>query len=47
MKEIECRNLQTLKDHYPLLNKLISMEEILWLNPNVKKYNPHTTQKVR
>ncbi|MFB9760902.1 D-serine ammonia-lyase [Ectobacillus funiculus] len=38
MKEIECRNLQTLKDHYPLLNKLISMEEILWLNPNVKKY---------
>ena len=38
MKEIECRNLQTLKDHYPLLNKLISMEETLWLNPNIKNF---------
>ncbi|MGO4890382.1 D-serine ammonia-lyase [Anaerobacillus sp. MEB173] len=38
MKEINFSDLQTLKEHYPLLNKLISMEEILWLNPNTEKF---------
>nr|WP_051428286.1 D-serine ammonia-lyase [Bacillus sp. J33] len=38
VKEIEFSELQTLKEHYPLLNKLISMEEILWFNPNMEKF---------
>ncbi|MFK9093743.1 D-serine ammonia-lyase [Bacillus salipaludis] len=39
MKEIEFRELQTWKENYPLLNKLISMKEILWLNPKMEKFN--------
>ncbi|WHZ00994.1 D-serine ammonia-lyase [Neobacillus sp. YX16] len=38
MKEIEFRDLQTWKEHYPLLIKLISMKEILWLNPKIEKF---------
>ncbi len=38
MKEIEFSDLQTWKENYPLLNKLISMNEILWLNPKVEKF---------
>jgi D-serine dehydratase len=38
VKEIEFRDLQTWKEHYPLLNKLISMKEILWLNPKIDKF---------
>ncbi|EJQ93466.1 D-serine ammonia-lyase [Bacillus cereus ISP3191] len=33
MKEIE-----TLKEEYPLLNKLIATEEVFWVNPNMEKY---------
>lgn len=33
MKEIE-----KLKEKYPLLNKLIEIEEVFWLNPNMEKY---------
>ncbi|HDR4705098.1 TPA: D-serine ammonia-lyase [Bacillus paranthracis] len=33
MKEIE-----KLKEEYPLLNKLIEIEEVFWLNPNMEKY---------
>ena len=33
MKEIE-----KLKEEYPLLNKLIETEEVLWVNPNMEKY---------
>ncbi|MFC9449666.1 D-serine ammonia-lyase [Bacillus cereus] len=33
MKEIE-----KLKEQYPLLNKLIATEEVFWMNPNTKKY---------
>ncbi|PGZ55269.1 D-serine ammonia-lyase [Bacillus anthracis] len=33
MKEIE-----KLKEEYPLLNKLIATEEVLWVNPNMEKY---------
>ncbi|MCU5325131.1 D-serine ammonia-lyase [Bacillus cereus] len=33
MKEIE-----KLKEEYPLLNKLIEIEEVFWMNPNMEKY---------
>ncbi|MGF9940720.1 D-serine ammonia-lyase [Bacillus anthracis] len=33
MKEIE-----TLKEEYPLLNKLMATEEVFWVNPNMEKY---------
>ncbi|MES5847185.1 MULTISPECIES: D-serine ammonia-lyase [unclassified Bacillus cereus group] len=33
MKEIE-----KLKEKYPLLNKLIKTEEVFWVNPNMEKY---------
>ncbi|WP_237981459.1 D-serine ammonia-lyase [Bacillus thuringiensis] len=33
MKEIE-----KLKEQYPLLNKLIATEEVFWVNPNMEKY---------
>ncbi|MBJ8074762.1 D-serine ammonia-lyase [Bacillus cereus group sp. N12] len=33
MKEIEV-----LKAEYPLVNKLIATEEVLWINPNIEKY---------
>ncbi len=32
MKEIE-----KLKEEYPLLNKLIATEEVFWVNPNMEK----------
>ncbi|WP_370866953.1 D-serine ammonia-lyase [Paenibacillus chitinolyticus] len=38
MKEFEFRELQTWKAHYPLLNKLISTKELVWLNPNLEKF---------
>ncbi|KFN02059.1 D-serine ammonia-lyase [Bacillus clarus] len=38
MKEIESKDLQTWKEQYPLLNKLISMEEVFWINPNIEKF---------
>ncbi|PWW32481.1 D-serine ammonia-lyase [Cytobacillus oceanisediminis] len=38
MKKIESRDLRTWVDRYPLLNKLISTEEVLWLNPNIKTF---------
>ena len=32
MKEIEA-----LKEQYPLLNNLIATEEVFWINPNIGK----------
>ncbi|MGE7772750.1 D-serine ammonia-lyase [Viridibacillus arvi] len=38
MKEFESKEKQTLKEQYPLLNKLISLEEVFWMNPNIEKF---------
>ncbi|MEH7009817.1 D-serine ammonia-lyase [Neobacillus niacini] len=38
MMEFENKDIQTWKDQYPLLNKLISLEEVFWLNPNIEKF---------
>lgn len=38
MKEIERIEIQAWKDKYPLLNKLISTEEVFWINPNLGKF---------
>ncbi|MFF3102124.1 D-serine ammonia-lyase [Viridibacillus arvi] len=38
MKEIENKERQKLKEQYPLLNKLISLEEVFWINPNIEKF---------
>lgn len=38
MNEIESRDIQTWADRYPLLNNLISMEEVFWINPNNEKF---------
>ena len=38
MMEFEHKDIQTLKDQYPLLKKLISLEEVFWLNPNIEKF---------
>lgn len=38
MKEIESKDIRTCKDQKPLLNKLISMEEVFWINPNIEKF---------
>lgn len=32
------KGIEKLKDRYPLLNKLIAMEEVFWMNPNMEKY---------
>lgn len=53
MKEIESKEIQKLKEQYPLLNKLISLEEVFWMNPNVKNFqrginkSPLTKEDVR
>jgi D-serine dehydratase len=31
-------DLLALKDKYPLIDKLISTEEVFWINPNIEKY---------
>lgn len=38
MAEFGNKDIQTWKDQYPLLNKLISLEEVFWLNPNIEKF---------
>ena len=38
MAEFGNKEIQTWKDQYPLLNKLISLEEVFWLNPNIEKF---------
>ncbi|WJE54338.1 D-serine ammonia-lyase [Bacillus cereus] len=38
MKGIEETNIETWKEQYPLLNNLISMEEVFWANPNIEKF---------
>lgn len=38
MKEIERIEIQAWKDKYPLLNKLVSTEEVFWINPNLEKF---------
>ncbi|MDP1456611.1 D-serine ammonia-lyase [Bacillus wiedmannii] len=32
------KGIEKLKEEYPLLNKLISTEEVFWMNPNMEKY---------
>ena len=38
MKDIERIEIKAWKDKYPLLNKLISTEEVFWINPNLEKF---------
>lgn len=38
MKKIEGKDIQMWKDQYPVLNKLISMEETMWFNPYIGKF---------
>lgn len=53
MKIVKDKDIQTWLKQYPLLNKLISMEEVFWLNPNLKKFeaamrtSPLTFENVR
>ncbi|MCM3337678.1 D-serine ammonia-lyase [Paenibacillus sp. MER TA 81-3] len=53
MKEIESKDIRICKDQYPLLNKLISMEEVFWINPTIEKFQtgikklPLTQEDVR
>jgi len=53
MKEIESKDIQKWKDQYPLLSRLISMEEVFWINPNIEKFqtgikkSPLTQEDVR
>jgi D-serine dehydratase len=39
LKIVKGKDIQTWLKQYPLLNKLISMEEVFWLNPNLKKFD--------
>jgi D-serine dehydratase len=53
LKKINRKDIQAWKEQYPLLNKLISMEEVFWLNPNLEKFetgissSPLTFEDVR
>jgi D-serine dehydratase len=53
LKIVKGKDIQTWLKQYPLLNKLISMEEVFWLNPNLKKFeaamrtSPLTFEDVR
>lgn len=38
MMEFEHKDIETLKDQYPLIKKLISLEEVFWLNPNIEDF---------
>ncbi|MDP4106324.1 MAG: D-serine ammonia-lyase [Bacillota bacterium] len=38
MKKVKSIDIQKWKEQYPLLNKLISTEEVFWLNPNLEKF---------
>ncbi|RBW68619.1 D-serine ammonia-lyase [Bacillus taeanensis] len=38
MKELESIDLKILKEYYPLLEKLISLDELLWLNPSLEPF---------
>ncbi len=47
------QEIETLKEGYPLWNKLISTEEVFWVNPNMEKYkkaikdSPLSDEKVK
>ncbi|MEH6979680.1 D-serine ammonia-lyase, partial [Bacillus pseudomycoides] len=49
----ESKDIQKWKDQYPLLSRLISMEEVFWINPNIEKFqtgikkSPLTQEDVR
>lgn len=53
MKEITSNDIQILKNQYPLLSKLISTEDVFWINPNIDKFqtgmkrSPLTQEDVR
>jgi D-serine dehydratase len=38
MRKIDSKDIKKWKDQYPILHKLISMEEVFWLNPNFEKF---------
>lgn len=38
MKEMTSEDIQIWKDQYPLLEKLIAMDEVLWLNPHIEEF---------
>lgn len=38
LKKVKSIDIQKWKEQYPLLNKLISTEEVFWLNPNLEKF---------
>ncbi|AYB39655.1 D-serine ammonia-lyase [Brevibacillus laterosporus] len=38
MSDISTKTKESLKEKYPLINKLISTEEIFWINPNKKDF---------
>ncbi|MEM5008965.1 D-serine ammonia-lyase [Priestia megaterium] len=50
---MENYELETLKVNYPLINQLISVEELFWINPNLEYFDsgitksPLTTEDVR
>jgi D-serine dehydratase len=38
MKEIEGKDIEAWKDQHPLLNELISLKEVFWINPQIEKF---------
>ncbi|PHG27945.1 D-serine ammonia-lyase [Bacillus pseudomycoides] len=50
---MESKDIQKWKGQYPLLSRLISMEEVFWINPNIEKFqtgikkSPLTQEDVR
>lgn len=38
MSKSERNKIQAIKEQYPLVNKLTSLEELLWLNPNMESF---------
>ncbi|MCG7334645.1 D-serine ammonia-lyase [Sporosarcina sp. ACRSM] len=38
MKEFEGKDIQAWKDQHPLLNELISLKEVFWINPHIEKF---------
>ncbi|GAB1780058.1 D-serine ammonia-lyase [Priestia megaterium] len=41
---MENYDLETLKVNYPLLNQLISLEELFWINPNIEEFDSGITK---
>ncbi|PFR89438.1 D-serine ammonia-lyase, partial [Priestia megaterium] len=41
---MENYDVETLKVNYPLLNHLISLEELFWINPNLEEFDSGITK---